>query len=317
MREKSLGENRMKKRHDEGKVFGCYKVIKRVEPKNGKQRYLVKCLNCNTTREIDVYKVTHNNYKYCPNCKPKQKEAESLVGQKFGRLKVLKRVKNRSKKVTWKCQCDCGNICYITSDHLKTGHSKSCGCIQKENISQRMKVDLVGKRFGKLTVLNFDHTDKNGQVWLCQCECGNKCFANTKTLNFKRKQSCGCLTSIAEYELEQYLIKNNYNYKHQYVFKDCKNIRPLPFDFAIFNDQSEIILLIELQGQQHYYPFTFNKEDKETKIMNLKERQRLDDVKRKYCEENRYELLEIKYTDFERKEEIIENKLNELTHKST
>jgi hypothetical protein len=158
-----------------------------------------------------------------------------------------------------------------------------------------MKVDLVGKRFGKLTVLNFDHTDKNGQVWLCQCECGNKCFANTKTLNFKRKQSCGCLTSIAEYELEQYLIKNNYNYKHQYVFKDCKNIRPLPFDFAIFNDQSEIILLIELQGQQHYYPFTFNKEDKETKIMNLKERQRLDDVKRKYCEENRYELLEIKY----------------------
>lgn len=52
-----------------------------------------------------------------------------LTGQTFGFLTVVKisdaRVENR---VTWECKCICGNIKLLTSNHLKRGRYKSCGC---------------------------------------------------------------------------------------------------------------------------------------------------------------------------------------------
>lgn len=57
----------------------------------------------------------------------------NLIGQKFNRLKVLKRVDNK-----WECKCDCGNIVFINTYKLKSGHTKSCGCykidILKRNV---------------------------------------------------------------------------------------------------------------------------------------------------------------------------------------
>ena len=38
--------------------------------------------------------------------------------------------------------------------------------------------DLTGKRFDKLLVIKYDHSDKRGRYWLCKCDCGN-----TKVVN--------------------------------------------------------------------------------------------------------------------------------------
>ena len=57
---------------------------------------------------------------------------ENLAGMKFAHLLVLKR--DEMKKSThsyWLCQCDCGTICSVAGTHLKTGHTKSCGCYRK------------------------------------------------------------------------------------------------------------------------------------------------------------------------------------------
>lgn len=56
-----------------------------------------------------------------------------LTGKRFGKLVVLERVadtptKSGKKLVTWKCRCDCGNVCNIRSSNLKSGNTKSCGC---------------------------------------------------------------------------------------------------------------------------------------------------------------------------------------------
>lgn len=54
-----------------------------------------------------------------------------LTNQKYNKLTVLERVypEDKSKKHTyWKCKCDCGNYTITSSNHLKTGHTKSCGC---------------------------------------------------------------------------------------------------------------------------------------------------------------------------------------------
>ena len=36
-----------------------------------------------------------------------------LTGQKFDKLLVLEKAPSRARHTYWKCQCDCGNICYV------------------------------------------------------------------------------------------------------------------------------------------------------------------------------------------------------------
>jgi len=62
----------------------------------------------------------------------------NLIGKKFNRLTVVKRVgRTQDKKVLWECLCDCGNTVNTTGTKLKRGHTKSCGCLNKETIIQR------------------------------------------------------------------------------------------------------------------------------------------------------------------------------------
>ena len=59
------------------------------------------------------------------------------TGQKFGRLVVIEQAgRTASKKVLWKCMCDCGNETQTDSGSLVTGNTESCGCILKEAITK-------------------------------------------------------------------------------------------------------------------------------------------------------------------------------------
>ena len=52
-----------------------------------------------------------------------------LTGQRFGRLTALNVVGSKNGHSTWLCQCDCGNTKVVTSQCLRQGKTKSCGCI--------------------------------------------------------------------------------------------------------------------------------------------------------------------------------------------
>ena len=71
---------------------------------------------------------------------------EDLTGERFGRLVVL----SYSHADThynhyWNTVCDCGNMQAIYSGHLKSGHTRSCGCLKIEEVSDSCK-----KRIGPL-----------------------------------------------------------------------------------------------------------------------------------------------------------------------
>lgn len=58
-----------------------------------------------------------------------------LTGQRFGRLTVIERVKREKGEqgsALWRCKCDCGNETISTSQALRNGRAKSCGCYAKE-----------------------------------------------------------------------------------------------------------------------------------------------------------------------------------------
>ena len=173
--------------------------------------------------------------------------------------------------------------------------------------------DIQGQKFGKLTPYKKAYLKNGRQYWHCQCECGNSCIVSCTSLTSGHRKSCGCLISVAEYELEQYFKQIHINYKAQYRFDDCKDDRSLPFDFVIFNKNNEIIMAIELNGEQHYHPFTYCGENKDTKISNLKDRQKKDKIKREYCIRNNIPLLEIRYTKFYKKEQIFDDFYKRIT----
>ena len=122
-----------------------------------------------------------------------------LTGQKIDKLTVIEKAPSRARHNYWKCKCDCGNECEVSSEYLKKVNlPRDCGCSKKKNILLKEKEKrlnhLVGQRFGKLIVI--EPTDKriNGSiVWNCKCDCGNYKEVPTHALTSKHTQSCGCL----------------------------------------------------------------------------------------------------------------------------
>lgn len=56
------------------------------------------------------------------------------------------------------------------------------------------RIDLTGQKFGQLTVLKYDSTNKWGNLyWLCKCDCGNEKVSNSSNLQSGFVKSCGCL----------------------------------------------------------------------------------------------------------------------------
>lgn len=55
------------------------------------------------------------------------------------------------------------------------------------------RADIDGKRFGRLLVVGYDHTNKwKESVWRCKCDCGEELLITAKRLN-RGAKSCGCL----------------------------------------------------------------------------------------------------------------------------
>lgn len=67
-------------------------------------------------------------------------------------------------------------------------------------------IDLRGKRFGRLTVLNDKYIRKNNATyWKCQCDCGNQKLISSGNLMQGKTKSCGCLQH-KDYEVDKRLV---------------------------------------------------------------------------------------------------------------
>ena len=110
---------------------------------------------------------------------------------------------------------------------------------------------------------------------------------------------CGCPkcnASKGEIMVRNYLIKHEFEFEEQKRFNDCRNKRPLPFDFYI----PKYNLCIEFDGQLHYMSVKYFGGDEK-----LNERKNNDLIKNNYCKEKGINLLRIRY------DENVEEKLTE------
>jgi hypothetical protein len=69
---------------------------------------------------------------------------KDFTGQRFGRLLVIEMAgSDKYKRSLWNCKCDCGNFKVVSGNHLQTGNSTSCGCLQKETRAANGKSNTV------------------------------------------------------------------------------------------------------------------------------------------------------------------------------
>lgn len=110
-----------------------------------------------------------------------------------------------------------------------------------------------------------------------------------------------CSASKGEIRINRFLKEAGFVFEAQKRFKKCRNKKTLPFDFFLPSHN----LLIEYDGRQHFKPFVkFGGEDA------VKTTQKNDAIKTAFAAEHGFNLLRIKYTDFDRIEEILAQHLS-------
>jgi hypothetical protein len=186
-----------------GQHFGLLTVLERVFPNNSNRNTRWRC-SCACGKEVIVVGVDlrSGNTRSCggPGCKKLGKEALDLTGQRFGRLVAIERIypNSSTNKVRWLCLCDCGNKVIVETGSLKSGNTRSCGCLQVDVTIERNKkgltlVDLTNQRFGRWTVIKrVNKYKKHDSFWLCKCDCGNEKIVSARILKCGDSSSCGC-----------------------------------------------------------------------------------------------------------------------------
>lgn len=125
------------------------------------------------------------------------RENSDWIGRKFGNWTVVEEYPDSyflKNKVL--CRCSCGVTKFVYKSNLVRGLTTSCGKQHKKQICARE--NLVGKRFGRLTVVcrDSDKIKDDGRrvpFWVCKCDCGNVISVEQKSLRQGNTQSCGCL----------------------------------------------------------------------------------------------------------------------------
>ena len=177
-------------------------------------------------------------------------------------------------------------------------------------------IDLVGQRFGKLTVLerDFNYITKNnkpgrGVYWKCKCECGKEVVVNGWDLRGGRTTSCGCYfkeiikknifvrnqPSYQELKVLTLLKENNISFLYDTpYFENLKSINGgvCRYDFIIFNENNQPIRLIEIDGEQHFKLIKFFNDEE-----GFQQQKANDDIKNSFAKENNLPLVRIPYTE--------------------
>lgn len=155
-------------------------------------------------------------------------------------------------------------------------------------INTKTKIEMLHRKCGNVFFVTPSHFISAG----VRC---NECFYNSQ--------------SKKEEEIARFLESLNVKFERQYKFDDCRYKLPLPFDFAIFDNDGKLLFLLEYHGEQHYREVDyFGGKEK------LKEQKRNDEIKAKYCKNNGIKLIIIPYKSFKNFKQIINNQLKVSLH---
>lgn len=104
-----------------------------------------------------------------------------IPGSRYGHLTILNRVIDADVH-SYDCRCDCGYRHRALATNLRSGNTRSCGCLKSPPIK-------IGQRFGRLRVQSITGPRRI----MCVCECGRSTTQTAFKLRSGNTRSCGCL----------------------------------------------------------------------------------------------------------------------------
>jgi len=268
--------------------FGKLTAIKPTDKRNSSGQIIWECIcDCGNTFYAVGADLKRNKITHCDKCNIKKNQYISIEpGDYINHKRIIKDtgLKTLNGTIIWECQCDCGNIYNLPTSEIHR--------FQKCSKCKQTKEDLLGMKFGKLTVIEEAPTKDGKAHWLCQCECGGTIIRSTYNLKHLGKyQGCGCTKSLGEEAISKLLLDNNINFTKQKTFDNCKF--PDTHYHALFDFYVDNKYIIEYDGIQHFKPVGgWSNEEA------VKHTQEHDQYKNQYCKEHNIPLIRIPYTHY-------------------
>lgn len=121
-----------------GQRFGMLTVLRRSDQPHSCVYWICRC-DCGTVVEVSGNNLKRGHHKSC-GCR----RTLPYIGKRYGRLTVLEKTKETvqhgsTRSPLWKCRCDCGNITLVRIDSLTSGNIQSCGCMENEGKTEKMR----------------------------------------------------------------------------------------------------------------------------------------------------------------------------------
>ena len=174
-----------------GDKIDAWTVITEDKERTEKEKstyYWCEC-ECGKIKSVKGIALKQHESKSC-GCK-NLKYPKNLSGQKIAEWEVLYPIDSHGVKTNnvttnqnYLCRCSCGKEEMLSRNTLIVEAKKSCG----------HKYNLIGKKFGRLTVLTQDkkQSRQKNTKWICICDCGKFTSVSTTNLLNGRTVSCGC-----------------------------------------------------------------------------------------------------------------------------
>ena len=178
-----------------------------------------------------------------------------------------------------------GEFLQSAQQHIKGRGCKKCGTDAKRIGSEQYLEKFVEVHNDKYDYSKFS-SNKSSELGIIICPKHGEFVQNS--IEHNRGVGCPkCRRSKGEEQIEKYLVRKKIDFVAQKMFEGCVYKNRLSFDFHL----PKMNTCIEFQGEQHYKPIAFFGGVEKFEIQ-----QKTDQIKKKYCVENRIKLLEVKYT---------------------
>lgn len=143
-----------------GLRFGRLTVV-RMERNNGRIKWICEC-DCGGATVTDTSRLKSGQTQSC-GCLQRERTSKAckkdLSGEKFGELLVLKRISKTGEPALYLCKCDCGKTTVVRGCNLKSGATKSCGCLRRKATAG----------------LRYSHGKHNTKIYKCWCNMRDRC----------------------------------------------------------------------------------------------------------------------------------------------
>lgn len=236
--------------HDGRAIFKCRCDCGKEIVVRGNDLKMGRTISCGCAKKEAIHKRHENAW-------------DSFIGTKINFLTATKFVGTKNEKAMFEFECDCGNKIISSAISVKSGKMKSCGCQKKEAMHKKYEdvwSSFIGTKINFLTAKKFIGTKNGRAMFEFECDCGNKITSSAKDVKSGHIKSCGCIgSSYGEAFISKLLDDSKIQYRKQQTFDDLRsdNNLPLRYDFAILNENNEVIRLIEYDGIQHFQPVDY------------------------------------------------------------